>query len=195
MNTRNATPFTQCALILKTNSISTLNTVSDYPLSNSVGSVNSLRTQYTWNNINLQEILGDQYHQFDYFTLVFKGMQYGVGVGGFSGLSTAVRTNSIVASGPAWRGCTYDVATRRNTAEATINNIVFNTVASTYMTSHNAYIATFRKSPTFNFTITIKSSTGGEIIIPPISLYPQAIYFFDIVPSEFPEPKPYPQVY
>jgi len=197
MNTINSTPFTQCGLVLKTNSISESNTITDYPVSNSVGSINGIRNQYTWNNINLQDILGDQYHQFDYFTLVWKGIQYGPGVGVFSS-TEGTRLVSVAVSGPDLRGCTYDVRTRRNNAQAVLGGLFFNTTAATFNISHDNCIATFKKSDTFNLTITLKSYTGADpapFFVSPTLLFPQCIYFFDIVPSEFPEQEPYTQVY
>ena len=195
MNTRNATPFTQCGLVLKTNSISASNTVGDYPVSNSVGSINAIRTEYTWYNINLQEILGpDIYNNFEYFTLVCKGLQYGVGQGTFTGLGQS-RLSTVVAIGPDWRACTYDVATRRNTSEAIMCGVLFNTVASTYNVSYDAYIGTFKKSPTFNFTLKLKNIYGQDHNFAATMLFPQAVYYFDIVPAQFPEQEPYAQVY
>ena len=193
MNTRNGTPFTQSELVLRTNYILSSNTVGAYPVSNSIGSISQGRVEYTWNTINLMDILGDLYNKFEYFNLILRAVQQGNFVGGPSSLND--RVINLVASGPNWINSSYDVGKRCITSEAVIGQLIMNS-AQGYITMDDNCITTFRKTPTFNFTIKLQTIAGVPPVFNPATvLYPSATFFFDIIPVQFPEPEKYAQVY
>lgn len=194
MNTRNATPFTQTELILRTTFISGGSAVGNYPVENSVGSINKGRTEYTWNTINLRDILGVQYDKFEYFNLILRTVQYG---GIVSAPAVNERLVSIVASGPSWVNSSYDVATRRYTTEAVIGQILMSnsTLGSFHQFDDNC-MATFKKTPTFDFTLKLQTLAGEPPVFDPLfTLFPGGSYYFDIVPVQFPDSEKYAQVY
>ena len=193
MNTRNATSFTQSEIVFRTSYISKGTLVGNYPVSNSIGSINQGRTEYTWNTINLKDILGDQYHKFEYFNLILRTAQ-------FTGITATPAINerllNIVASGPSWVNSSYDVATRRYTTEAVVGQFtVIGTLGGVLQFDDNC-MATFKKTPTFDFTLKLQTLAGVPPVFDPLfTLFPGASYYFDIIPVQFPETEKSPQVY
>lgn len=187
MNTRNATPFTQSELVLRTSYISSGTVVGNYPVENSVGSINKGRTEYTWNTINLKDILGPQYDKFEYFNLILRTAQ-------FTGITSTPAINerllNIVASGPSWVNSSYDVASRHYTPDAVIGQFtVIGTLGGVLQFDDNC-MATFKKTPTFNFTLKLQTLAGVPPVFDPLfTLFPGASYYFDIVPVQFPDPE------
>jgi hypothetical protein len=195
MNTRNGTSFTQSDLILSTNYISTSLTIGSYPVSNSIGTINAGKTEYTWYSVDLSQVLGDQYNKFEYFNLVLRCVQYGTGVGAFNLINVNEKQVSIVASGPSWVNSSYDVGKRRSTAEATIGAINVPNSQS-YTVFFDNCLTTFRKTPTFDFTIKLITLKGTPPdFVTSASMFPYMTFYFDIIPVQYPEPEKYAQVY
>jgi len=193
MNTRNATTFTQSELVFRTTFISGSNVLSAYPTSNTVGSINKGRTECTWNTINLMNILGDQYHKFEYFNLILRTVQY---TGIVSAPAVNERLLNIVVSGPSWVNSSYDVGSRHHTLDAVMGQVIISSTLGSLFQFDDNCMATFKKTPTFNFTIKLQTLAGVPPVFDPLfTLFPGASYYFDIVPVQFPDPEKNPVVY
>ena len=54
---------------LNTKNISASNVVGDYPVSNVVGSISQFRTSIKWNAINIKNLLGELYNEYELYNI------------------------------------------------------------------------------------------------------------------------------
>ena len=87
-------------------------TVGDYPVINQYGSVNTIKTDYTWNNIDFKTILGDMYDKFEKFNIKLCAVQYTQQA--IFGLSLNDRCLSVNMYGLPFSNSTYDVKLNSN---------------------------------------------------------------------------------
>ncbi len=81
-------------------------TVGDYPVVNQYGSVNQIKTDYTWNNIDFKTILGDMYDKYEKFNVKLCSIQYTQQA--VYGTTLADRNLSINIFGLPFSNCTYE---------------------------------------------------------------------------------------
>lgn len=194
MNIQNATEFYKCNLTLRVGDISQDTTVANYPITNSIGTINSTRTAYTWYNIDLHQILGDLYEKFDYFNLRVSAIQGDAGIGAYG--STTDFNCYFQMTGPTFYNSSYDVADQKTTNTTTVANHVFTRNLPFTIFYNDVFISTFRKQPTLDLTINLlrvandaqPGTVGG-------SLYPMINFYLNIIPVEYPTHKKDLQVY
>ncbi len=100
-------------LVLKTSDLTANSTTA-------IGQCDQYKTTFTWFNINLRNLLGDQYNQYDYFNMTLTNMAC-------SAIATAVGANahddrivSVKISGLPFINQTYNQPTGNNSTFATI---------------------------------------------------------------------------
>ena len=194
MNIKNATEFYKANLTLRVSDISQETNTALYPITNAIGTINSSRTSYTWFNVNLQDVLGDLYNKFDYFNLRVSAIQGDSGIGSYA-VNTLDYNCYFQMSGPTFYNSSYDVATRRTTAQTIISNTIFNRTPFTAY-NNDVFVSTFRKQPMVDITIFLLKIVND---LPPATgagtLFPMMNFYINLIPVENPESKKYLQVY
>jgi len=194
MNIENATEFYKCNLTLRVSDITQDTNPTNYPITNSIGTVNRQRNTYTWFNIDLHQILGDLYEKFDYFNLRVSAIQGDAGIGLYG--STTDFNCYFQMTGPTFYNSSYDVAAKKTTNTTTIANHVFTRNLPFTVYYNDVFISTFRKQPTLDLTIGLLRVFDDE---PPgtvsTSLYPLITFYLNIIPVEYPTHKKDLQVY
>jgi len=166
---------------LKYNDISTSDVFANYPVTNNVGTINATRTQATWYSLNLENILGDLYNQYDIFTLRLNTISYqqqaAFGVAAFD------RLVYFSVSGLPWYNNNYSITRKTlvNSAVIGTNNFIQN-ICDT-LSFENSYVATFRKQKTTDITIQLLCLDGTSPAMNAATQFPRISWFFDIFPA------------
>jgi hypothetical protein len=92
---------------------------------NTLGAMNQERTNFTWNNINLQTVLGDLYDDYDLFNLNLVQVMSNSTFGGNYGTNTMDRNVIFRISGLPFINETYNFVNRCNTNQAVLCGFVF----------------------------------------------------------------------
>lgn len=169
----------KASFALKLNDISLSDTVGDYPLSNIVGSINSIRTNITWYSIDFENILGDMYSKYDFFNLRLRLIQNNAQAG--FGTTADDRSLYFQMSGLNFCNSNYDTARLCNVGNTIIGSLIVPFTASTN-TFDDAFIITIRKQKSSDITISylnvnnVPPTTGGGTIFPRMGFY------FDLTP-------------
>lgn len=88
------------------------------------GSINKSLSSITWNNINLRQVLGDMYDEYEEFNLVLKQVTSNQVNARLEGLPFNSRGVYIRLSGLPFINCTYDVVTRNNRPSTILGGFV-----------------------------------------------------------------------
>jgi hypothetical protein len=136
---------------------------------------------FTWNNIDLRQVLGDMYDRYELFKLTFIQLEIS-GLTGFTTQDEGLLFLNI--TGLEWENCSYNYAT--NTQEPTARcAIIF--MADGTQTSQPPYTTmglTFRKNkPLCNIRLNYTKTTNG-IALSNKSLPVQQGFHFVITPIE-----------
>jgi len=164
---------------LKFNDISLSDTVGDYPVTNNVGTINSIRTAATWYSINFEEILGDMYSKYDFFNLRLRMLQHNAQAA--YGTTANDRSIYFQMSGLNFNNSNYDTARACNVGTTIIGSHILGTAAST-TTFDDAFVVTIRKQNSADITITyidvenLPPTTGAG------TQFPRAAFYFDLTP-------------
>lgn len=110
------------SLVLKTSDITTS---TDFLFNNTDyygerGNANKNLSSITWNNINLRQVLGDMYDEFDEFNLVLKQVSTSLCNSRLDGGLPESRAIYFRVSGLPFINNTYNTITKRNTSYATV---------------------------------------------------------------------------
>lgn len=168
----------KASFALKYGDISVSDTFGDYPVTNNVGTINSTRTQVTWYSINLENILGDLYNQYEIFTLRLNSVSY-QNQAAF-GVNAYDRNVYFSISGPAWYNNNYSITKKTNIAGAILGAENFIQAESRVDIFNNSYVATFRKQPTMNITIQLLTLDGTVPAMNANTQFPRISFFFDV---------------
>lgn len=170
----------KASFALKLNDISLSDTFADYPVTNNVGTINDTRTIITWYSVNLEDILGDMYNQYDFFNLRLKYIQYN----GQAGFATTVndRTNSLQMSGLNFANSNYDTARGCNVGTTIIGTHIFGVNNPAVVTFDDAYIITIRKQKSADITITYLNINNVAPSTPVGTQFPRSSFYFDLTP-------------
>lgn len=167
---------------LKYNDISVSDVVGNYPVTNSVGTINATRTQATWFSINLEHMLGDMYNKYDMFNLRLNCVSYqqqaAFGVAPFD------RLIQFGVSGLAWENNNYNTVRKTLTNASILGILNFTQNVAATNVFDNSFVATFRKQKTCNITIQLETLDGGVPAMNAATLFPRISWFFDIIPVE-----------
>ena len=99
-------------------------------VSNAYGSTDAYKLNTTWTNINMQDVLGDMYDEYDEFNLVLSNMlnmshlNWSVLLGNFGDLPND-ETNYIEITGLDFQNQGYDQRTKTNSSKGVINGVYF----------------------------------------------------------------------
>jgi hypothetical protein len=167
-------------IVLKLNDIYLSDTVGDYPLSNNVGSINSTRTNITWNSIDFQEILGSEiYNKYELFNLRLRFIQYNTQAG--FGNNGTERSINFQLSGLNFYNSNYDTGRGCNVGTTTIGTTLFQQTAS-YVVYDDASIITIRKQRSADINITYITVNNLPPATPVGTMFPRTSFYFDITP-------------
>ena len=151
-------------------------TVGDYPVINQYGNVNTIKTDFTWNNIDFKTILGDMYDKFDKFNIKFCSFQYTQQA--IFGLSLNDRCLSINMYGLPFSNCTYDTKLNSNVSYFNSGSVILNqnVAGQTNFIDNNMCTIYSPRSPCnirINLTLLDNSTpaTGAGTIYPHLSFY------------------------
>lgn len=168
--------------ILRESDISTSNIVGDYPLANSVGSVNQYRTSITWNAVNIKNILGSLYDNYELFNLEIRSISNPIPTTLF-GVTDNDRAITFKMSGLDWVFNTYDTSSGNTTNQAIIGNQRFSNQTTTLNTvGIRRMTTTFRKCITANITINLYNINNAPPDMNAGTIWPQLIFAFKITP-------------
>ena len=173
-----------CNFVLNCSDISISDLSGNYPFINDVGSINYLRTEMTWFNINLRNIIGEKlFNKYEVFNLKLSAISNPniavfISTGNFANDACV----SFYISGLNWLNSSYNTVRGCNTGEVALGNTnLASGVSSTLF--NNSFMATFSKTETANITIKYISCLG----IPPRpnangNLFPRMAFYFTIIP-------------
>jgi len=147
-------------------------------------STNSIKSSFTWNNINLRNLLGDMYDKYDRFNLCLNCISSAYTISALSGT-----TNSQVLirfSGLPWVNCNYNITS----SSINVNNIYTIITSFKFSSStpqepltqyfYGSNIATFSKNSDI-ISITIDYLRLVDLLTPDTTnTYPQMTFIFDI---------------
>lgn len=168
--------------ILRESDISTSNVVGDYPLSNSVGSINQYRTSITWNAVNIKNILGSLYDNYELFNLEVRSITNPIPTTLF-GVSDNDRAITFKMAGLDWVFNTYDTSSGNTVNEAIFTNQRFTNQTTTLNTvGIRRMTTTFRKCITANITISLYNVNDVPPNMNVGTIWPQMIFGFKITP-------------
>ena len=165
---------------LKSNDISISDVYANYPVTNTVGTINADRTSITWYSVNFRDILGAElYNQSEMFNLRLNTVSYTAQAG--FGATAFDRLTYFQVSGPAWENNSYSTVKKCNTNSTVLGAVNFNLNTPTTQIFDNSFVATFRKQPTCDITINLLTMTNSPPTTPGFS-FPRISWYFDIVP-------------
>lgn len=170
----------KASFALKLNDISLSDTFADYPVTNNVGTINDTRTIITWYSINLEEILGDMYNQYDFFNLRLKTLQYNSQAG--FGTTANDRALYFQMCGLNFSNSNYDTARGCNVGNTIIGSSILGVSNPEVISFDDCFIITIRKQKSSDINIkylTINNtspSTGAG------SQFPRVSFYFDLTP-------------
>ena len=168
------------SLALKTFDINSSDTQADYYntiVTTNKGKVFNDRTGYTWNNVNMRNLLGDWYNKYDKFNICLVSIAQS-----YQSTQTVESCNvvAIKMNGLQWLS-SYDQASGNNTGNVVIGVKNFNQDNDDFLSSN--YI-TFRKGQQItNITITLDCLQNDKTLIPDAdSTFGHMIFLFNITP-------------
>ncbi len=168
----------ECAnLFLNPLSISTSTTAGDYPVTNNIGYINDLKTEWRWNNIDMRTILGeDMYNQYDIFNIRISQILYSQVT--TYGTANIDRNCQVIMTGLPWVNNTYDVKLGCNTNDCRIGSINYVINTPGQILCNGNFISTFRKCQ--NVNIGIKLLRVDDAVPTSTLQYPNTLFNFSI---------------
>jgi hypothetical protein len=164
-------------LVLKTSDL-TVNSTTN------IGSCDQYRQNFTWFNINLRALLGDQYDQYDYFniSLVSMSCSQASTVGGQGSVDD--KTVYVKMSGLPFINQTYNQPTRNNITSSTLTifQIPSSAIAATQQYNNSTVnVITFGKNQdlcNINIFLTRLIDDARSAIT---TAFPQFVFIFTII--------------
>jgi hypothetical protein len=163
-------------LVLKTSDLTANSTTT-------IGQCDQFKTTFTWFNINLRNLLGDLYNQYDYFNLLLISVSTSVANGGAGGGGVDDRILYIKIGGLPFVGQNYNQRTGNTGGLVTIGTFQIPSTASATNQFYNntANVCTFNKSQDLcNFTISLfRISDDGKPVL--TTSNPNFAFIFTII--------------
>jgi len=165
--------------------LDTFHLINDF-VNNPNGSRNHLHTKFTWNNINLRVLLGDEYDKYDNFKLVLYQV-CSQGTNNDFGYDKNDKRVQLAISGLEWVNCSYGPK-NQNLSEAFISEYLFYDTGSTqypkihnYKEDLNSLI--FKKRANVDITIEYYNFNDDTIdsTVPNTLTYPEMNFRFNII--------------
>jgi hypothetical protein len=140
---------------------------------------NSIKTSFTWYNINLRTVLGDMYDKYDTFNLCLNTIS--TGVASTLGVSNDDKNTIIKISGLPFLNQCYNVKTGSNTQQTVIATFLFTSSQSNTQYYYSNNIATFGKNQE-QVNISIQyNRVSDDTPVQTVNNFPDAIFVFDII--------------
>jgi hypothetical protein len=170
----------KASFALKCNDISLSDTFGDYPITNNVGTINDSRTIMTWYSINLEEILGSMYNDYDLFNLRLRYIQYTIMP--VYGTSANDRSIYFQMSGLNFENSNYDTNRGCNVGNIILGSNGFTQAAASVVSIDDACITTIRKQKSADITITYINVNGAAPSAGALNQFPRTAFYFDLSP-------------
>lgn len=150
------------------------------PTSNSIGTLDQWRIYMTWYNINIKNMLGDLYDQYECFNLRLNALtQHNQGAHGDSADDRLVM---IRMSGLPFINNTYNTLTKVNENEATLGTFLSSTSGNAVsFIFDSANVATFRRCENVNISIRLQKY-DGTVPVTTTNPFPRMVFYFNIIP-------------
>lgn len=167
--------------ILKTSDILNSNTVANFPVSNSKGSINATRTSITWNGICIKNILDKLYDDYELFNITLIMVGYPIGPTAY-GVTAEDNTIHFGITGLDWVYTNYNSITGNTSRESLFNAMTFVQGQSKNFESNHNPSYTFRKCITTDITINLYTIMGTLPAMNVATIFPQLTFEFVITP-------------
>lgn len=151
-------------------------------ISNNNGTMNNLRTDNTWFNVDFKTILGDMYYQYDKFNLSLAFVTFGVTANVY-GTAAIDRTLMINLAGLPFNNCAYNTGQGFNNSYASIGTITLpgNTVPGSFnFTNDMNTITIYKPNNMSNIRIFFNKFDGITTPASAGGIYPAMDFFFHI---------------
>ena len=175
-------------LTLKTSDINLSDIQATYlnDVVTSRGSITNSKKTFTWNNVNMKNLLGEWYNNYDSFNIClvcisqsYQAAQYGATIGGGVNKDNVVM---VKMSGLQWLS-SYDQKTGTNTGIVIVALRNFNE----YHLTKNNYITFLKGTPNTNITISLDNvSTDAPLTTDEEYVFGNMVFSFNITPVEKP---------
>jgi hypothetical protein len=172
----------KASFALKYNDISISDVVGNYPITNSVGTINATRTEATWFSVNFENMLGDMYNKYDMFNLRLNCVSYQQQVA--FGVAPFDRLIQFAVSGLPWENNNYNTLKKMKISDSILGIVNFQENVADALVFDNSFVATFRKQKICNITIQLETLDGNLPALDPGEIFPRISWFFDVIPVE-----------
>ena len=175
-------------LTLKTSDINLSDIQATYlnDVVTSKGSIKNGKKTFTWNNVNMKNLLGEWYNNYDSFNIClvcisqsYQAAQYGATIGGGVNKDNVVM---VKMSGLQWLS-SYDQKTGTNTGIVVVGLRNFNE----YHLTKNNYVTFLKGAQITNITISLDNvGTDAPTAIFQNGIFGNMVFSFNITPVEKP---------
>lgn len=170
-------------LILQTKDISTSDDYLNYPISNTKGYINQYRTHIKWNAVNLRNVLGSLWDEYELFSIQFSNLGWSNNLATTYGVSADDLNISYGIAGLDWVYANYSTSKGNCVSETIMNGNIFNgTANSCGMKPYEGMTAIFRKQSTADISIKLYTVNGTLPNMNANTIWPQMIFDFTITP-------------
>lgn len=173
-------------LTLKTSDINLSDTQTDYyntSVVTSAGSITNSKKTFTWNNVNMKNLLGEWYNTYDAFNICLVVMNQSWQSNQYTNNNGYYRDNVLMVkmSGLQWLS-SYDQKTGTNTGSIVVSLRNFNE----YNLTKNNYITFLKGNPITNITISLDNLSTDAPFTSNSSNYVfgNLVFTFNITPVE-----------
>ena len=173
-------------LTLKTSDINLSDTQTDYyntSVITSKGSITNSKKIFTWNNVNMKNLLGEWYNKYDAFNICLVVMNQSYQSNQYISNNGVNRDNVLMVkmSGLQWLS-SYDQKTGTNTGSIVVSLRNFNE----YNLTKNNYITFLKGNPITNITISLDNLSTDAPFTSNSSNYVfgNLVFTFNITPVE-----------
>ena len=170
----------KASFALKANDISLSDTFANYPITNTVGSINDTRTIITWYSVNFEDILGDLYKDYDLFNLRVRYISYNTTA--LYGVTANDRSIVFKMDGLNWYNSTYDISKRCNSGSSNIAGLTYTQNVSGITNCEDTFISTIRKQKTADITISFLNADLDPPAMNALTQFPRTSFYFDLTP-------------
>jgi len=145
-------------------------------VNNQYGSVNQLRNDITWNNINFKTILGEMFEKYDKFNIKLSSIMYSSIAAPSANPATLLLKVNV--AGLPFSNCTYHSGTNSNSQYCTMGSYSLG-INGTQMYFNDDNVFTIEKPPAIS-SIRIYLTTLGDSVPNWATLGPQLDFYFRI---------------
>ena len=174
-------------LTLKTSDINLSDAQANYyniDVFTTKGSITNSKKTFTWYNVNLKNLLGEWYNNYDSFNICLVSISQSYLAAIYAQNGGVIRDNvlSVKMSGLQWLS-SYDQSTGTNTGTVVVGLRNFNE----YHLTKNNYITFLKGNPITNITLSLDNvSTDAPLTTNQASVFGNLVFSFNITPVEKP---------